>query len=144
MKKIIWGLLIIVFAFGVGWEIVNLTSGSNATENQNKQTISNLSPTQFLQAINSKRYQLLDIRTQEEFAAGHLAGAAQIDYYQTQAFSDYLDKLDKKSKYLIYCRTGHRSGLALKIMQDKGFINVSDMTGGYNAWIANGSPITQE
>lgn len=82
----------------------------------------------------------MDIRTADEYNAGHLRGAKQIDYYQTQQFSDYLDSLDKNAKYLIYCRTGHRSSLALKIMQEKDFTNLMDLSGGITAWTSKGLP----
>lgn len=94
----------------------------------------------FNQNLSSNNYILLDIRTVDEFNEGHIKGAKQIDYYQTQAFSDYLDTLDKSKKYLIYCRTGRRTGLALNLFKQKGFTNVSDLKGGYNSWLASDLP----
>ncbi len=102
---------------------------------------SHLDPNQFNQALSLGKYKLIDVRTLDEYNAGHLKNAKQADFYQTQKFSDYLDTLDKKTNYLIYCRTGKRSGEALKIMQSKGFISVSDISGGYNAWATSGFPI---
>ncbi len=102
---------------------------------------SHITPQSFTQKLNSKEYILLDIRTQDEFNSGHIKGAKEIDYYQTQSFSNYLDSLDKNKKYLIYCHTGRRSNLALQIFKDKGFTNVSDLQGGFNAWLAAGLPI---
>lgn len=129
-------LAIIVFAVFV----FNFDSNSSA---MNFQPFSHLSPTEFNQAVASNKYKLIDVRTTEEYNVGHLKGASQSDYYQTQEFSNYLDKLNKKDRYLIYCRTGHRSGSALKIMQDKGFSYAYDLAGGYNSWISNGLPVEQ-
>ena len=107
----------------------------------NTSAISSLPPQQFHQELTTNNATLIDIRTIDEYKAGHLQGAKQIDYYQTQTFSDYLDSLDKNKKYLIYCRSGNRTGKTLTIMKQKGFTNVSDLAGGYNAWVAAELPI---
>lgn len=99
-----------------------------------------MSPAQFNQALNSGGYKLIDVRTIEEYKAGHLKNAKQEDFYQTQAFSNYLDSLDKKGKYLVYCRTGVRSGKTLGLMQSKRFSTVYDLGGGYNAWVSSNLP----
>lgn len=102
-----------------------------------------LSPQQFNQELLNGDYMLLDIRTLEEYNAGHLTNARQIDYYQTQSFSQYLNTLDKNAKYLIYCRSGSRTSNALALMKQKGFTQVWDLSGGFNAWTAQGLPAEQ-
>lgn len=101
----------------------------------------NLPPAQFSSLLDSGKYTLIDIRTPEEFSAGHLAGALQNDFYQTAQFSKFLDQLDKNAEYLIYCRTGNRSSKALKIIQEKGFKNALDLAGGIVAWQQSGLPV---
>lgn len=103
--------------------------------------ISSLVPSQFQQAIDSGKYVLIDVRTADEYSAGHIKSAVQKDYYQTQVFSDFLDSLNKKAKYLIYCRTGRRSAEVLKLMQTKGFTNITDLLGGITAWTQANLPI---
>lgn len=102
---------------------------------------SSMQAEEFKQALESGEYELIDVRTAEEFQAGHLANAFQIDFYQAKEFNRYLDSLDKNKKYLLYCRSGNRSGQALNIMKQKGFTNVSDLAGGYSAWTTTGFPI---
>lgn len=99
-----------------------------------------VSPSGFKQALESGEYKLIDVRTEEEYKQGHVKNSTQKDYYKTQKFSDYLDSIDKNEKYLIYCRSGKRSSMALKIMKEKGFKNVSDLAGGYSAWATFGYP----
>jgi rhodanese-related sulfurtransferase len=84
----------------------------------------------------NKSIVILDVRTAEEFAAGHLKGAQNIDIRQQNAYSK-LDKLDTKTTYLVYCRTNHRSGLAVDYMKQKGFKTVYQMMDGFPGWAAN-------
>jgi rhodanese-related sulfurtransferase len=137
MKKIIIIALVLILLIG-GVAVASWNPSSNSLNSNEASAFIHLSSKQFNNAIKSGKYTLLDIRTKAEFDAGHLAGAKEIDYYQTQVFSDYLDSLDKTKKYLIYCHTGRRSGLALVIFKQKGFKEVYDLAGGHNAWIAAG------
>ncbi len=144
MKNILIISSLIVVAFLAG----NTTSSKSGKDNTPQvqgvtQQISSLPPLQFNELLQTNKYLLLDIRTADEYAAGHLENAKQIDYYQTQAFSDYLDRLDKNAKYLIYCRTGKRSSVASQIMQSKGFEDVTELLGGYNAWVTVGLSISR-
>jgi rhodanese-related sulfurtransferase len=84
----------------------------------------------------NKTIVVLDVRTPEEFAAGHLKGAQNIDVRQSD-FNARIDKLDKKATYVVYCRTNHRSGVATDYMVQKGFKNVYQMMDGFPGWAAN-------
>lgn len=141
MKKLLIFGVIMAAAFAAGCGSTYIFNKPAPSETDNLvQEIYNLSPEQFNTLMNTGRYMLLDIRTAGEYTAGHLKNAKQIDFYQTKVFSDYLDTLNKKAKYLIYCRTGNRTATALKIMKEKGFTNVSDLTGGYNQWVSKNLP----
>jgi phage shock protein E len=84
----------------------------------------------------NKSIVVLDVRTAEEFADGHLKGAQNIDIRQSDAYSK-LDKLNPKTTYLVYCRTNHRSGMAVDYMMQKGFKSVYQMMDGFPGWAAN-------
>ncbi len=93
--------------------------------------------------IEAKKPIVIDIRTPEEYAAGHLEAVSMtLDYYAPD-FKDRLAKLDKNAKYLIYCRSGHRSGITLGIMKNMGFTDIHHIEGGINAWIAAGWPVVK-
>lgn len=144
MKKIFIVGSLIIAAFLAGNWLSNKSSKTNTPQVQGvTQQVSSLAPSQFNELLQTNNYTLLDIRTTDEYTAGYIKNSKQIDYYQTQVFSDYLDKLDKNAKYLIYCRTGKRSGAALQIMQSKGFENVTELSGGYSAWVTAGLPVTK-
>lgn len=83
---------------------------------------------------------VLDVRTPEEFAAGHLEGAILVDFYDDD-FVDQLSELDPNRPYLMYCRSGNRSGQTAEIMKDLGFTDVADVDGGIVAWSDAGLPV---
>lgn len=77
---------------------------------------------------------ILDVRTSSEYAAGHIEDAFNLDYY-SPSFQNDLDMLDRDKTYLVYCRTGHRSGLTVDMMQYLGFEYVYDLSGGIEDWV---------
>ena len=76
---------------------------------------------------------LLDVRTDREFAMGHIRGAAQIDFYRDD-FREELAKLNANTPVYVYCRSGNRSGQAAKMMKSMGFKTVYNLEGGIGAW----------
>lgn len=83
---------------------------------------------------------ILDVRTQEEFDEGHLDGAIMIDFYRDD-FREQLAQLDPDVPYVLYCRSGNRSGQASAIMSDLQFTSVEDVDGGIVSWVDAGLPI---
>lgn len=82
---------------------------------------------------------IIDIRTPEEFSRGHLEGAININY-NAPDFNDTLKKLDKNNTYLIYCRTGNRSGILIAGLRKYGFKNVLHLHRGIIEWKNTGLP----
>ncbi len=78
---------------------------------------------------------ILDVRTPQEVAQGAIKGAVNINLYDPN-FEQEIEKLDKNKTYLVYCRSGHRSGIASQKMVAKGFGKVYNLEGGYIAWSA--------
>ena len=137
-------LVIVVILAGASAYVLNTPSSSNSSASNSQVNLSDhLSPTDFKNAMDSGKYKLIDVRTIAEFNTGHLKGASESDFYQTKDFNTYLNSLDKYGKYLIYCHTGNRSGQTIQMMQEKGFTDVHDLTGGVNNWIANGLPVVK-
>ncbi len=85
---------------------------------------------------------VIDVRTPEEFAEGHIEGATLIDI-NSPTFGDEIDALDRDANYLVYCRSDNRSGQAVEIMQQIGFEQVWDMDGGIVVWSAEGRPVVR-
>lgn len=142
MKKIIPELIALtaVIILGLTAYTCDPFNGKCFGQVMAEESIKSLAPVEFKAALETGEYTLIDIRTAGEYYEGHLANASQNDYYQTILFNSYLDTLDKNKKYLIYCRTGNRTGDTLNIMREKGFKNVADLNGGITAWVAMGLP----
>ena len=73
----------------------------------------------------------LDVRSAEEYAAGHIAGAVNIPHTEiTQRISEL--KLDQNTPIALYCKSGRRAGIALDALQQLGYSDLSNH-GGYEA-----------
>ena len=83
---------------------------------------------------------VLDVRTAEEYAEGHIDGAVQLDFYSPD-FAEQLAQLDPTVPYVVYCRSGNRSGQTVPIMEELGFTSVADVDGGIVAWQNSGLPV---
>jgi rhodanese-related sulfurtransferase len=83
---------------------------------------------------------LIDVRTVEEYASGHIAGSLNMDI-QNPGFKDNVLMLDRSKEYAVYCASGVRSGKAAEIMRQAGFASVFTLTGGIKSWKDKGLPV---
>ena len=81
--------------------------------------------------------QLIDVRTSEEFNAGHIEGAINIDFKNEEVFYQSFQRLDKKNPVYVYCRSGNRSKKSADKLLEMGFSKVYDLRGGYIDWNLN-------
>lgn len=86
---------------------------------------------------------ILDVRTPEEFEEGHIDGAVMLDFYRDD-FADELSRLDRDVPYVVYCRSGNRSGQTRAMMDELGFASVADVDGGIVGWVAADLPVVTE
>ncbi len=71
---------------------------------------------------------LIDVRSKEEFADGHLDGALNIEWDQTDALIAAIGD-DKQRQVVFYCRSGNRAGKAMTVLESKGYTNIFNATG---------------
>lgn len=137
MKKIMLGIgLISIIAVGV------ITLKPKSCGASCAPVIEKVEPQAFQKKIVGNTV-VIDIRTSEEYASGHIAGAENIDFYQTEKFVEYMNNLDKSQNYLVYCRSGNRSAQSMEVVKKVGGLNVTELSGGINAWQKAGLPIVK-
>ena len=87
--------------------------------------------------------QILDVRTKEEFATGHLAKALLIPWTDKDFKTRAAKELDPKKPVFVYCRSGRRSAEAAAALAELGFTTIQNLEGGIIAWQKAGKPITK-
>lgn len=92
--------------------------------------------------LGNPDFVILDVRTPEEYDEGHIEDALLVNF-NAPAFRDKLDNLDREKSYLLFCRSGSRSGRALTIMSELEFLNIYHMTGGMIEWNEEGLPVVR-
>ena len=75
---------------------------------------------------------VIDVRTAREFKAGHIEGAVNIPYDEIEDGIKKLGKINSKTRILVYCRSGRRSGIALDTLTQEGYLRVTN-GGGFMA-----------
>ena len=90
---------------------------------------------EFKKAIEKEEdLQLIDVRTEGEYAAGTIEGAVNYDFLNG-TFQEKLNTLDKNKPVYVFCAVGGRSGKASRLLEENGFTQIIDLVGGYNGWV---------
>lgn len=95
----------------------------------------------FREAVARPGTVVLDVRTPQEFAQGHLPGAVLADV-NAPDFASRIAALDRSRPYAVYCRSGNRSQVAVDALRQAGFSQLVDLTGGILEWTAAGGQTT--
>ena len=134
MKQI---LSILIFGLVI-WNAAAQTSGKAS-----QKAITNLSPADFAKNLKqSKNHTLLDVRSKEEFAEGHLRTALNINVFDDD-FKARVGKLDKTKPIYVYCYSGGRSEEASDLLVELGFAHIFHMPGGYRDWTKAGMEVVK-
>jgi rhodanese-related sulfurtransferase len=142
-KKLLTVLAVVLLIAVVGFHSNAQTSSS---QQQPQGSFEHISPTEAAALIQQHQkdqdFAILDVRTPEEFAEGHLEHAINVDF-QAPTFRDLLDILNKQKTYLVYCKAGKRSESAFQLMQELHFNQVYNMTGGILEWTDKQLPVVK-
>lgn len=95
-----------------------------------------------LEAVPVSDVTIIDVRSPEEFAEGHVAGALNLDFNSGE-FAEAITGLDPDATYALYCRSGNRSGQAAALLAGAGFTSVADLGPLKQASDSLGLPITK-
>jgi phage shock protein E len=88
-----------------------------------------------MQAHKDSSLLLLDVRTPEEFAAGHVPGAVNIPYDQV---ASRLNEIPKSDEVVLYCHSGRRAGLAMETLAANGYTKLAHLSGDMQGWQSAG------
>ena len=80
---------------------------------------------------------ILDVRTPEEYQAGHIPNAKLINIQNPHEFMNKLSELDASKKYYVYCRSGARSAQACQLLKQHGISDCYNLLGGVVEWKGN-------
>ena len=120
--------------------LVLILSSFTSIDAQNKIEVNSKKVNKMIR--RDKKLIVLDVRTAEEFNEGHIKGAINIDIRQPDAL-EKIDKLDHNAKYIVHCRTNHRSKTASDHMIQSGFKTVYQMMDGITGWNQNKLPVVK-
>jgi hydroxyacylglutathione hydrolase len=81
---------------------------------------------------------ILDVRSDQEWSAGHVPGAIHVPITR---LNSQLDQLDRDKLIVTYCGTGYRASIAASLLARAGFSSVANVPGSWAAWQAAGFPI---
>ena len=100
----------------------------------------NLSVEEFDKLRAEKDAVILDVRTEKEYKAGHIAGAVNIDV-NAKGFEEQVAKLGKDKTLLVHCKAGVRSMRACKMLAPAGMTNLFNLEEGFDSWQKAGKPV---
>ncbi|OGO20136.1 MAG: sulfurtransferase [Chloroflexi bacterium RBG_16_50_11] len=149
MKKrtVLLSLILLLLLLATAVSGCSSTTGEALNETaSNGQKIVNITAAEALALIQANTgnpdFIIIDVRTPEEYAAGHIESAVLVNYNSAD-FQEEISKFNKEKTYLIYCRTGNRSSGARDIMKELGFREIYHMDGGITEWQAQGFPVVK-
>jgi rhodanese-related sulfurtransferase len=97
--------------------------------------------TAFKDAVEAGGAVIVDVRTEDEYAEGHILDAVNIPL---NTLTENLDKIPTDMQVFVYCKSGWRAGLATSSLRMIGYDNVLAFPPGWNGWTAAEEPITAE
>ena len=121
-----------------------LTAAACSSLNTSGRIIRTISVTEARQLIldndSNTGFEIIDVRTPNEYSSGHIPGALNIDFSST-TFEDDISPMARNDMYLVYCASGYRSSQALSAMDEMLFEEVYNMDGGFTSWQNSGYPV---
>ena len=125
MKKLM--LLLLLFA------LIAMSSCVQCSVSHKGGNFRRVDVAEFKEFIANPDVQLVDVRTVEEYNAGHIPGSINIDVLK--GHEELASTLDPERPVALYCRSGRRSENAGWVLEKAFFRNVVDLKGGYNEWV---------
>lgn len=154
MKIVAFSLLLVSFLF-VGCEPASPPENSDdngATEAEESAASDSgaesadgvvaVKPEEARELVGKEDVVVLDVRTPEEYAEGHIEGAVNVDF-QSDDFAEEVGELDPAKSYVVHCRSGNRSSQAIPILEDAGLESLYHLDSGMMGWQEAGMPVVK-
>jgi len=151
MKHLLVPVFAVTAALGLGLSVVGCSSGSTTVASAQELPAApgsaltsplRVGVADFAEVITAPGVQIIDVRTPEEYAGGHIAGAVNIPVQQAD-FVEQVSRLDANGTYAVYCRSGNRSRPAVDAMRGVGIDSIYELASGTKGWAAEGQPLTR-
>ncbi|MGJ8663571.1 MAG: rhodanese-like domain-containing protein [Marinicella sp.] len=110
--------------------------------NEKSKAYQNVNIDQLTRLVNHQNAQVVDVRSKEDFAQGHIVNAINIPLDDITAGKAKLDKL-KKKPVVVYCQMGRSSATASQSLTAAGVESVFNLQGGINSWISEKLPLSK-
>lgn len=89
---------------------------------------------------NGNAPMIIDVRSEDEYLAGHVPGAQLIPHDQMTSYVESLSA-NKDTEIVLYCKSGSRAGMASDVLEEAGFSNLKTLEGSFQAWSSAGKPV---
>ncbi|MBF4983190.1 rhodanese-like domain-containing protein [Nonlabens mediterrranea] len=129
MKKLIL-LVVLIITLSITQSCVEAQAG----------TVEIVSSDEAAAIIKTQSAQLVDVRSKDQFDAGHISGAINIPV-DSENLNEIIAGLNDKEPVLVYCNGGRESAQCAKILEDKGFTKIFDLDGGLSKWTTSGREV---
>jgi len=133
-------LALLAVAVGFGSETARADQKTNAPASV--MAVTNVQADVAAKLVAEGKVTVLDVRTPEEFAEGHIAGATNINF-MAKDFTNQVARLDRDKVYLVHCASGGRSKRCLPQLKQLGFKQIYHLDGGFSAWEEAGKPVAK-
>lgn len=136
-RKLFYGVAGLIVLAVAAFALINANTNCCAQETA---TVQAISPSSYQEqfAETGAGHLLIDVRTPEEFASGHIEGAVNIP---VDDLAGRLSEVPQGQPIVVYCRSGNRSATASRILADAGYTGIYDL-GGLQGWISQGFPVS--
>lgn len=131
-KPFLAAIAVVALVMVVGVVLLLSQNGGTTTASSQK-----IDPNGYVSQFSNTSHVLLDVRTPEEFASGHISGAININ---VDELPNRLSEVPKDEPIVVYCRSGRRSAIAAQLLSDAGYTPIYDL-GGIVDWQAAGLPV---
>ncbi|MCF6181961.1 rhodanese-like domain-containing protein [Lutibacter sp.] len=117
---------------------IAINSSASQTTQQITGKISVLTPAEFKEKAQNNP--IIDVRTPFEYSQGYIKGSKNINFFDKD-FLNEIASYNKNEPIYVYCKSGHRSGIAVKKMIQLGFKDVYELQGGIINWVRSNNKI---